>query len=178
MLRNVFKMEIENFKTIVLPLREKLFAVARKVLPDEDEAEDAVQEAMIRLWQAKETLLSHPNAGGYSMQTLKNICLDKIKQNRYHSPLDSLQIESNGDNPYQCLEKENSIEIIRHIINHLPELQRLTITMRDIEEYELSEIADITGSNIAAVKVNLSRARKKIRDSFLKIQEMKGNNYE
>lgn len=171
-------MEIENFKLVVLPLREKLFAVALKILPDADEAEDAVQEAMIRLWKSKEILLSHPNIGGYSMQTLKNICLDKIKQNKHHSPLDNLQIESNGDTPYQCLEKENNIEIIRHIIDQLPEIQRLTITMRDIEEYELSEIADITGSNIAAVKVNLSRARKKIRDCFLKIQKMKGINYE
>lgn len=171
-------MEIENFKIIVLPLREKLFTVARRFLPDASEAEDAVQEAMIRLWQSKETLLSHPNAGGYSMQTLKNICLDKIKQNRQHSSLEDIQLASSNDTPYQHLEKENSIEIIRYIINQLPDLQRLIITMRDIEEYELSEIADITGSNIAAVKVNLSRARKKIRDSFIKIQEMKGKDYE
>lgn len=170
-------MEIEKFRTIVLPLREKLLAMARKMLPNDNDAEDAVQETMIRIWQAKSKLIIHPNLGGYAMQTLKNICIDKIKEEKHNISLDNLQIDSNTISPHRHLENCNDVDIVKQIIEKLPELQKLIITMRDVEEYELEDIATITGSNVAAVKVNLSRARKKVRDIFLNIQSIKTNTY-
>ncbi|GHT26780.1 hypothetical protein AGMMS4957_22200 [Bacteroidia bacterium] len=59
--------------------------------------------------------------------------------------------------------------LVKQIIEHLPELQRQIIRMRDVEGYELQEIADITATQITAVTVNLSRARKKVRETYLKI---------
>ena len=75
--------------------------------------------------------------------------------------------------PYSETEKENSMFIIKRIIENLPKLQKSIIEMRDIEGYELEEIAGITGTKIEAVTVNLSRARKKVREEFTKIMNYK-----
>lgn len=167
-------MEIEKFRAIVLPQRQKLLAMATKMLANSEDAEDVVQETLLKMWVVKDTLDSHPNVSGYAMQTIKNSCINRLSQNKYNILLeDKLEIGLNTDSPYQQIENLDSIEIVKRIISNLPELQRLTITMRDVEEYELDEIAQIMGSNVAAVKVNLSRARKKVRDIFLNVQAIK-----
>lgn len=165
-------MELKEFETSITPLRDKLLTVAQRMLTDDD-ADDAVQEALIRLWQAKETLTNHPNVGGYAMQTLKNVCLNKIKTRKQNISFDNIQLDSNLRTPYAEAEQKNDTDIVKDIIKALPDLQQLIITMRDVEEYELEEIAQITGSNVAAVKVNLSRARKRVRDEFIRIQALK-----
>jgi len=66
------------------------------------------------------------------------------------------------------LERKNTNEILRKIIERLPPLQQATIKMKDIEEFEVEEIAEITGTTVDAVRVNLSRARKKVREEYIK----------
>ncbi len=74
---------------------------------------------------------------------------------------------SGNDNPLHQIEQKDSVGIIKKIIETLPGLQRMIIYMRDVEGYELEEIAQITGTDYNAVKANLSRARKKVREKFL-----------
>ena len=68
-------MELEKFKSNVIPLREKLYSLAKSLLSNDFEAEDAVQETFLRLWNVRSQLNDHPNIGGFAMQTLKNICI-------------------------------------------------------------------------------------------------------
>jgi len=83
--------------------------------------------------------------------------------------LDDAYYERAGnDNPYLQLERKNTTEILQKIIENLPPLQQAIIRMKDMEEYEVEEIAEITGTNIDAVRVNLSRARKKVREEYIK----------
>lgn len=152
-----------------MPLREKLQISAKSILANEIDAEDAVQEAYLRLWNIRAQLAAHPNISGYAMQTVKNICIDKLRSERFNIPLENVQVEGGNRNPYIYTEQKNDISIIKDIINTLPELQRRVMLMRDIDGYELKEIAEIMGSEITAVKVNLSRARKKVRDKFISI---------
>lgn len=166
-------MELKEFETTVLPLRERMLIVAQRMLTDSQDAEDAVQEALIRLWQSKGVLTDHPNVGGYAMQTVKNVCLNKIKARKQNVPLDQMPPDADLRTPYMQTELNDSAAIIQQIISQLPALQQLVITMRDMEEYEMDEIARIAGSNVAAVKVNLSRARKRVRDEFIRIQSSK-----
>ena len=81
---------------------------------------------------------------------------------------DTVLVVQSESNPYEQTELRNTAEIIRKIIDGLPVLQREIIRMKDIEEYEVEEIAAITGTKSEAVRMNLSRARKKVRDEFLK----------
>lgn len=165
-------MELEKFKSIMMPLREKLLSVARNLLANEEDAEDTVQETYLRLWSIRSQLIHHPNMQGYAMQTLKNACIDKLRSSRNNLDIDKVTI-GEYNNPYVQTEANDNIRIVKNIIETLPELQRKIIMMRDVEGYELEEIADITGSETTAVRVNLSRARKKVRDKFLEINNTK-----
>ncbi|PXV62242.1 RNA polymerase sigma-70 factor (ECF subfamily) [Dysgonomonas alginatilytica] len=166
-------MELERFKTMVMPLREKLQNFARSMLTNDIDAEDAVQETYLRLWNARSQLNDHPNPHGFAMQTLKNICIDKIRSSKHQISLDNVNMAESGIDPYTYTEEADSAQIIRKIIDTLPELQRKIMLMRDVEGYELNEIADITGSDIGAVRVNLSRARKKVRDTYISISQIR-----
>ena len=105
----------------------------------------------------------------FATTVLKNHCLDRLKtKNRTESLDESHTIRAGTDNPYLELERKSSEEMIRRIIETLPSLQQAIIRMKDMEEYEVEEIAEITGTKPDAVRVNLSRARKKVREEFLK----------
>lgn len=150
-----------------MPLREKLQSFARSMLTNDADAEDAVQEAYLRLWNARQQLDNHPNVGGFAMQTLKNICIDRLRVEKHDIPLDNVSVAGNSLTPYTYTEQKDSALLIRRIIDSLPETQRRIMMMRDVDGYELEEIAQITGSEATAVRVNLSRARKTVRDRFL-----------
>ncbi len=66
-------MELEKFKSIVIPLRKKLLFFAKSILRYDVDAEDVVQETFLRLWNVRSQLNQHPNVGGFAMQTIKNI---------------------------------------------------------------------------------------------------------
>ena len=170
-------MELKQFKTDIIPLREKLLNYSLMMLGNMDDAEDAVQETFLRLWNIRGQLDNYTNTGGLAMQTTKNICIDKLRSRKifvepqeWHTGLDS-------QTPHSQLEKKDSVDLVRKIIDTLPELQKQIILMRDIDGYELNEIAQIVGTQTSAVTMNLSRARKKVREKFLLINAyMQKNN--
>ena len=162
-------MELEKFKSIVIPLREKLLFFAKSILRNDVDAEDAVQETFLRLWNVRSQLNQHPNVGGFAMQTIKNICIDRLRCEKHTISLDSVSVGANVTTPYIYTEQKDSVAIIQEIINSLPETQRRVILMRDVEGYELDDIAQIMGAETTTVRVNLSRARKIVRDKFIKI---------
>ena len=162
-------MSQEIFKAEILPMREKFFYLAQKFLVDGQDAEDAVQEVLLKLWHTRDNLLNYDNVAAFATTVLKNHCLDRLKtKNRNESLDESHTIRAGTDNPYLELERKSSEEMIRRIIETLPSLQQAIIRMKDMEEYEVEEIAEITGTKPDAVRVNLSRARKKVREEFLK----------
>jgi RNA polymerase sigma factor (sigma-70 family) len=162
-------MSQERFKAEVLPIREKLFHLAQKYLEEEQDAEDAVKEVLLKLWHTRESLSNYDNVAAFATTVTKNHCLDRLKTKNRTEPLDdSYNIRAGTDNPYLQLERKNSEELVRKIIEKLPDLQQAIIRMKDMEEYEVEEIAEITGTKVEAVRVNLSRARKKVREEYLK----------
>lgn len=165
--RHLSVMDLEQFKSEIISQRQKLLAVARKILESEADAEDVVQEALLRLWSGREQLSDVINPAGFAVQITKNICIDKLRTQRVTVDAEEIFLGFDEKTPYHEAEKKNSVDIVRKIIDNLPELQRRIIQMRDVEGYELQEIAEITGTNISAVTMNLSRARKKVRDQFI-----------
>lgn len=143
---------------------------AYRMLEDRDDAEDAVQETLIRLWNLRDNLEKYNSLTALAITVIKNHCIDKIRLRDRNEPIeDELYRRAGPDNPYLQLERKNSEEVLKAIIEGLPALQKAIIKMKDIEEYELSEIAEITGTNVEAVRVNLSRARKKVREEYIRI---------
>jgi RNA polymerase sigma-70 factor (ECF subfamily) len=162
-------MSQERFKAEILPIRDKLFHIAQRILVEEQEAEDAVQEVLLKLWHTCDSLDRYDSPAAFATTVTKNHCLDRLKvKNRQDSLDDSYNARAGTDNPYLQLERRNTEEVLQKIIENLPPLQQAIIKMKDMEEYEMDEIAEITGTNVEAVRVNLSRARKKVREEYLK----------
>ena len=171
MIFDSIKMNQSEFLEIVLPFKDKVYRLAKRLLVSNDEAEDATQELYFKLWKNKSKIESYDNVEAYAMMMTKNYCLDQLKSKRasnlslvhsnYHDESSSLQKD---------IEFNDSAEIIKKMINGLPEKQKLIVQLRDIENYEYHEIGKIMDMEPTAIRVALSRARKTLRDNFIKKQ--------
>lgn len=170
--RHTNRMELEAFKIAVLPLRDKLINFSLKMMQDKADAEDIVQEAFLKLWYIREKLDGYRSVEAMAMQVTKNLALDKLRARRPEGPdIETLSLDSGYRSPAELLEQQDVAQRIRWLIGRLPSLQQTIIRMKDVEGYELAEIAEITGTHVEAVRVNLSRARKKIREQFLQLNK-------
>ena len=168
-------MELKQFKIDVLPLRDKLLNYARKLTEDPSDAEDAVQEIMLKLWNMRQKLDEYKSIEALAMKMTHHLCMDIWRAKRPDSlSLEQVQAPSQSATPERLLEEKDEFRLMRKIIDSLPTLQRTIIQMKDVQEYETEEIAEITGCSAEAIRSNLSRARKKVRDIYLQtIQEEK-----
>ena len=161
-----------DFKTDVLPISSKLLRFARQILQDEEEAKDVLQDIFLKLWQKREELVKVENLEAFAIRMTRNRCLDLIRSRKTVS----LEVvNKNKPTEEDCsdtdhLENAEMAGLVKRIIAGLPDLQRTVIHLRDIEQLEYEEIAKVTDMNVNTIRVNLSRARKKVRDEILKIQ--------
>jgi len=130
-----------------------------------------VQDVFLKLWQKRDELEKIENVEAYAMQMTRNRCLDVIRANKtipINAETDRKLKEESVDVHLQ-IEFSESANQIKKLIDRLPDLQRTVMYMRDIEQLSYDEIAETTELQINAIRVNLSRARKKVRDEFLKL---------
>ncbi|MBP1678016.1 MAG: polymerase, sigma-24 subunit, subfamily [Bacteroidetes bacterium] len=159
-------MDSNNFNLQILSLADKMFRFAKSMLRNEDAARDAVQELNLKLWEKRHQLDQVDNVPAFAMRSLRNLCLDTIRQTKDEDEL-SYDVMYNEPNPHQQTENTDMAQRIKSMIDHLPELQRTIIRMRDVEGMEINEIAYITNLTANAVTVNLSRARQRIREQII-----------
>jgi RNA polymerase sigma factor (sigma-70 family) len=162
-------MNQSEFIKFVSPFKDRLFRLAKRLLVSTEEAEDATQEVMVKLWKNKEKLHSYSSIEALAMTITKNYCLDQLKSKR---ATEMRLVHSNYTDRQaglqQQAEDKDSWSWVEKIMNTLPEQQRMIMQMRDVEEYEFEEIAKIMDMNETAVRVALSRARKTIREELIK----------
>lgn len=167
-------MNAAEFKKLMIPCSNKLYHFARVILRDENEAKDAVQETFLKLWKMKDELGEIRNHEAFAMRIIKNWCLDQLKAKkpelREILP-EGRRSQESGRSPQEVLEVSDSMEKFRFYLQKLPEQQRVIVQLRDIQGYNYDEIAEITGMNKTSIRVNLSRARGKIREYLNKINE-------
>ena len=160
-------MTLDKFQITVLPLREKLVSYSWKLLEDRADAEDIVQEVLLKLWDRRDSLDGYRNVEALAVQMVKNLCIDRWRTQKPCIATHSLGAEAAPDNPQILLERKDAAGRVKALIERLPPLQQAIIRMKDVEGYEIDEIAAITGTQAEAVRVNLSRARKKGREGLL-----------
>jgi len=164
-------MDSETFTTEVFPLRDRMFRLARRMLGDEAEAEDAVQDILERLWSRRGELGRYDNLEAMTMVTMRNACLDRIRMRdsrRRGGDRIRAWTETSADGRIP-IEMRDVGRIAERIIASLPEKQRLVIHLRDVEGYPAEEIALIAEMEVVAVRMALSRARKTVREQLQKI---------
>ena len=150
-------------------LHNTVYRLARSIITDDVDAEDIVQDIFERVWRARDAVLNSSFPRAYVCRMAHNLAIDHQRARlRVQSIAISEQTETTSDGDKETNTKD--IAALTHkLIQQLPERQRLAIHMRDIEGYELEEIAHILDSDEANVRVNLSRARKSIREHLIKI---------
>lgn len=157
-----------EFEQLIAPFKDKVFRFAKRLLVSTEEAEDATQEVLVRLWNKKESLVNYNSVEALAMTMTKNFCLDQLKSKRASNlQLVHSNYRDNHVGVDQQLEAKDSWSWAEKMINELPEQQRLIIQMRDIEEFEFAEIATVLEMNETAIRVALSRARKTIREQLV-----------
>ena len=156
-----------EFLNIVFPFKDKVFRLAKRLLVSREEAEDATQEVLIKLWNNKTKIKNYKNIEAFSMTMTKNFCFDKLKSKQAQN----LKIVHNNYQDHSVsLQKEvelnDSIDWVGKIMEALPEQQKMVIQLRDVEQYDFKEIAKMLDMNETAIRVALSRARKTIREKL------------
>ena len=165
---NKQKMQAEDFNKTIVPLRGRLLQQALHLsAQDADTAEDLVQETLIRLWEMRDELTRHPNVAALAQTILRNKWNDHWRRSQ-HTVSDEqllLRLKDSTAGP------TDDMELINLIVNHLPPLQQQIFRMKEIEGYEKEEIMLVTGCSDESLRQNLSRARRRIREQYIKLRD-------
>ena len=159
-----------SFQNDVLPLKNKLFRLALRITLNREEAEDVVQDTMIKVWNARERWQEFDSIEAYSLTIARNLSIDRIK--KMDNQNDSLEeqtterLDETSSTPSERMIQKDKLDIVRNIINELPEKQRSCLQLRDIEGKSYKEIADILSITEDQVKVNIFRARQTVKQRF------------
>ena len=170
-------MDANEFKERVLPVSQKIFRYAKRLLGNTHDAEDVVQDIWMKLWDRKDQMAELKSVEAFAFRMTRNLCLDKIKLKKpqYYDDREDTTYRfdgaDEGPDPQQSLEMKDSMERINIIIRGLPHQQQTVLQLRDIEGMEYDEISVITGLEVNAIRVNISRARKKLREALHKIHQ-------
>ena len=157
-----------EFLATMLPFKDKLYRLAKRILVSADEAEDAVQEVYLKLWKGKQRLKNYKSPEAFAMTMTKNYCLDRLKSKQAGNLKIVHNNYQNSQDVARQVEANDGVAMVFKIMDTLPEQQKLVLQLRDVEQFEYAEIAEMLESNETAVRVALSRARKAVREQLIK----------
>ena len=157
-----------EFLFIITPFKDKMFRIARRLLVSTEEAEDATQEVILKLWRSRHKFPDYKNPEAYAITMIKNWCLDQLKSKHAQNlKMIHTNYEDHSQSLQKSLEVNDSFRWVEFHMDTLPTNQKLILQLRDIEHFEFSEIADMLDMNETAIRVSLSRARKIIREKLI-----------
>ena len=146
-----------------VPLAETLYRIAFYMLESRAEAEDAVQELFLKLWETRDRLDEIQSPKAYSIRLLKNLCLNRIRQARQLRFTAELPEAEAGRPQDEALDARKRLDKVLEGIKALPERQREILVLRSFEGRSYAEIARQTGMSQATLRVLLARARKTLK---------------
>lgn len=165
-----------SFRNDILPLKNKLFRLALRITLNNAEAEDIVQETLIKVWKKRESWDEIESIEAFCYSICRNLALDRTRRaDKFSESLDETRDTtadtSYSSNPEEQVQQSDRIKLVKELIDHLPEKQRSVIQLRDFEGKSYKEIADIMQMTDELVKVTLFRARQTIKKKFLETED-------
>ena len=170
-------MKTISFQTDILPLKNELFRLALRITQNRFEAEDVVQETMLKVWKGRSEWDKIDNIEAYCLTACRNLSLDKMRH--MDNQVQNIEQESEpADQSYSANPEEQAVhhdrlQLVRQLISQLPEKQRTCMQLRDVEGKSYRDIATISGISEEQVKVNIFRARQTIRERFQQAENFK-----
>lgn len=163
-------MKSEVFKKTFIPYHQKMYRIAYRILNDHGNAEDVLQETYIKLWNKRNDILQIENTEAYAIIVLRNTCLDFLRRKKEYISDFEIDIKETGSLTKE-IEAKDELTQVEKLVNELPDQQRLVMQLKHWDEYTDEEIEKITGMSQVNIRVTLSRARKTIREKFLKLEQ-------
>jgi RNA polymerase sigma-70 factor (ECF subfamily) len=165
-----------SFRNDILPLKNELYRLALRITLNPAEAEDIVQETMIKVWNKREQWNDIESIEAFCLTICRNISLDKMRkmENQNQSLEESehdAPDQSYSSNPEEQAMQQDKLMLIRRLINALPEKQRSAMQLRDFEGKSYKEIAQIMDISEEQVKINIFRARQTIKQKFIQTED-------
>ena len=165
-----------SFRNDVLPLKNELYRLALRITLNPADAEDVVQETMIKVWNRREQWEQIESIEAFCLTICRNLSLDKTrKMGLYDQSLDVNEHDkpdrSHSANPEEKAIQQDRIELVRRLIDGLPEKQRSVMQLRDFEGKSYKEIAAIMNISEEQVKVNIFRARQTIKQKYIQVEQ-------
>ena len=162
-----------SFQNDVLPLKNELFRLALRITQNRAEAEDVVQETMLRVWNRRDEWPQIDSIEAFCLTICRNLALDKLR--RMDNQAQSLDAtidptdHSHTANPEEQTVQRDRVRLVRRLIDELPEKQRSCMQLRDVEGKSYREIAQVLGISEQQVKVNIFRARQTVKERYQRI---------
>lgn len=160
------------FRNDILPLKNVLYRLARRITFNHEEAEDIVQDTMIKVWNKRDDWQEIDSIEAFSLTICRNLALDRMKKadNDSHAAADEVSGQADtAATPYERAVQQDRMETVKRIIDSLPEKQKSCMQLRDFEGKTYREIAGILGVSEEQVKVNIFRARQTVKKKFKEI---------
>ncbi|MBF1401543.1 MAG: RNA polymerase sigma factor [Prevotella histicola] len=161
-----------SFRNDVLPLKNELFRLALRITLNRVEAEDIVQDTLIKVWDRRFEWESIDSIEAFSLTVCRNLSLDRLrKKENNNDSLEDVNIAEPvaSSNPQDQMIQEDRVSLVRQIIDSLPEKQRSCMQLRDFEGKSYKEIAQVLDITEEQVKVNIFRARQMVKQKYLKL---------
>jgi len=159
-----------SFQHDILPLKNELYRLALRITLSREEAEDVVQETMIKVWNNRERWNDIDSIEAYCLTVCRNLALDALrKKENQHESIDEKMMQSPNfatHNLQDRIIQQERVQIVRKLVDALPEKQRSCMQLRDFEGKSYKEIATILNISEEQVKVNIFRARQAIKQRF------------
>ena len=152
---------------LVSELRNTIYRLVLSITSDSAEAEDIVQDVFERIWRIRDKVLNSTFPRAYACRIAHNLAIDRERIKKRRQTF-SVNDEITTNDITISAELSDIASITQQAIASLPEKQRLAIHLRDVEGYEIEEIAEVLGCDNTSVRMNLSRARKSVREELIK----------
>ncbi|EJW93585.1 sigma-70, region 4 family [gut metagenome] len=167
----IIEMQEISFRKDILPLKDKLFRLALRITLDRAEAEDVVQDVLLKAWNKRDEWTDLLSVEAYCRVMTKNLAIDRrrVKESQTVELTSEMEEVLDSCSPHEQLVHEEKMNLINRLVNELPEQQRLVLQLRDVEGESYKKIASLLHLTEEQVKVYLFRARQKVRKRFLEI---------
>lgn len=160
-----------DFRHDILPMKDKLYRLSLRITLNPQEAEDVVQDTLIKVWNKRESWDEIESIEAYAMTICRNLSLDHLKlRENQNASLEGMEIDraDRSLSPLEQVQQKDNLERVRQLVDALPEKQRSCMQLRDFEGKTYREIAEILDITEEQVKISIFRARKAVKEAFEK----------
>ena len=173
--RHSYREQMENisFRNDVLPLKNVLYRLALRITLSREDAEDIVQDTLIKVWNRRDDWHDIGSIEAYSLTVCRNLSLDRMKRADAANQTigdDEAGKADSGRDPYERMMQRDRVEQVRRIVDSLPEKQKSCMQLRDFEGKSYKEIAKALAMSEEQVKVNIFRARQAVKQKYNEIE--------